>query len=117
MTPRGVLIDDRRRLSVALRCRDRCLSVALWGAGWPPVDAIRRLVLADAFRWSEFAADLAKVLSVAAVAVGLLLAWGVYDRWREASPRAGGVGVWRRRETALALGAPEPALEHADTGI
>jgi hypothetical protein len=111
-----VLIEDRRRLSLALRCRDRCLTVALWGAWWSPFDAIRRLVATEAFRWNEFAADLAKVSSVAAMAVGLLLAWGVYDRWREASARTGGAGAWRRREASLALGTREPALDHAETG-
>lgn len=53
--------------------------------------------------------------SSAAVAVGLLLAWAVYDHRREASEA--GAGTWRRRETPLALGASaEPALDHADTG-
>lgn len=117
MTARGVLIEDRRRLSLAFRCRDRCLTVALWGAWWPPFDAIRRLVLSEAFRWGEFATDLAEVLSVAAVAVGLLLAWGVYDRWSEASARVDGAGVRRRRETSLAFVTSfEPALDHADPG-
>ncbi len=110
MTPRGVLIENRRRLSLAFRWRDRCLTVALWGAWWPPFDAIRRLVASEAFQWSAFIADLADVLSVAAGAVGLLLAWGVYDHWRGTSASAGVIGTWRRQETPLTLGtSSEPA--------
>lgn len=116
MTPRGVLIEDRRRLSLAFRWRDRCLTVALWGTWWIPFDAIRNLAAIEAFRWSAFVADLSEVLSVAAAAVGLLLAWGTYGHWREASEGEDGVPSRRPAEISPMLGtSSKPALDHTDT--
>lgn len=80
MTPRDVLIEDRRRLPWAFRWRDRCLTIALWGLWWAPVDTVRHLFASETARWTAFAADLAQVMGVAAVAVMAMVAWGIYDR-------------------------------------
>jgi hypothetical protein len=79
-TPLDVLIEDRRRLPSAFRWRDRCLTIALWGLWWLPVDTIRHLFVSETARWTAFVADLAQMMGVAAVAVTAMVAWGLYDR-------------------------------------
>jgi hypothetical protein len=83
-TPRDVLIEDRRRVPWAFRWRDRCLTVALWGLWWAPVDTIQHLFASESTRWVAFLADLAQMIGIAAVAVTAMVAWGLYDRRRSA---------------------------------
>ena len=80
MTRRGLLIEDRHRLSLAYRWRDRCLTVALLGVWWHPADLIRHVIASEAFRWNVFVTDLGGVLAVTGAAVALTLGWGTYDR-------------------------------------
>ncbi len=93
--------------------------MALWGAWWPPFAAIRRLVLTEAFRWSEFAADLAAVLSVAAVAVVLLLAWGVFGEPAGPDPAGAGFGhgVSLRCDTARVALVRQPLMRAGGPGL
>jgi hypothetical protein len=86
MTPHDVLIENRRRLQWTFRWRDRCLTIALWGPWWVPVDTIRHLFANESALCTAFAADLAQVMSVAAVTVIAMIAWGIYDRRHDWSP-------------------------------
>ena len=97
MTPRDVLIENRRRLPWAFRWRDRCLTIALWGLWWVPVDTIRHLFASESARWTAFLADLAQVMAVAAVAVTATIAWGIYARRRDLGLTDYGLAVVPRR--------------------
>lgn len=92
MTGRDLIIEVPGRRSWLLRCRDRCLTLLLWGAWSRPVDALARLTVGPVGSdngplWDTFLRDLTQASSAMCLLIVLLYAWGGYERCHHKASR------------------------------